>query len=833
MLTCNTTKYLNTNSTKWLFIVSLIILSLSANAQITRIRGVVYDKETNDPIPFVNVALKGTTIGTTTGFSGEFFLETRIQSSVLLVSYIGYQPYEQTIMIGSYQELRIYLQPETIELNEVVVTPGENPAHRILREINNNKERNNPNRFEKYQYEVYNKMELDINNFSEDLKNSAAFRPFQFVFDYVDTSAITGKTFLPVFITETLSDFYYQKKPTKRKEIIKASKISGVDSDRITEFTGQMYLDFNIYDNLVPIMGKDLVSPIASYGLMYYKYYLIDSAYIDNRHCYQISFQPKRKQEPTFTGYFWVHDTTYAIQRYKIRMSEDINLNFVTEFVAEQSYTYVNDSAWFPQEQDLFIDFGITNKEYGFFGRKNTSYHNINLNPYFSPDFFSAQFAQETETLDNASSYSQEEWNKMRHDSLSEREANIYEMVDSIQGLPIYNTIVDLVTMFITGYYVHGPIEIGPYYTLFSFNPIEGARFKLGLRTSNAFSTKIMLKGHIAYGTLDNKVKYGLGTQYMFNKMPRRAFYADYLRDYELLGVSENAFLSDNFLSSILARKQNDKLTTVNNICVSYEHEWFQGFSNTIKARYKEVYASEQVPFQTIINTIDTVDVQQIATTELTLNTRLAFNEKFLLGEFERMSLGTKYPILQFRFSTGIPQVFGGDYEYYKLKFSIEHKFPVHTFGDFQYIVDIGQVLGNVPFPFLQIHEGNQTFAYDKYAFNLMNYYEFVSDRYATVMIEQHFNGLFLNHIPLMRKLKWREIAGFKILMGDIAQRHDEMLLFPVTLDNLKSRPYMEAGLGVENIFKFFRVDAVWRLSYLENPDILPFGLLAVMQLKF
>jgi len=811
----------------------LIIFQLNvAFSQVTRIRGTITDKTTNEPLPFVNVTLAGTTVGTITGFSGEYFIETRTPSDSLIASYIGYKKVEVPIKSGSFQAIDFQLDPESIEMAEVVVKPGENPAHRILRNIVANKERNDLNRFTGYQYEVYNKMELDVNNITEEYKNQKAFKKFKFVFDYVDTSAITGKTFLPAFISETLSDYYYQKQPRKMKEVIKANSMSGVSSDKVTDFTGQMYLDFNIYDNYVPIMGLNFVSPVAGFGLFTYKYYLLDSAFRNNHWCYNISFQPKRKQENTFTGYFWVQDTTFAIESYKIRISEGVNINFVNDFVAEQSYVYVDDSVWFPEKQELFVDFAVTNRDYGFFGRKTTSYSNIKIDPKLPDNFFSNQVAQETVRLKEASNTTHEEWQKLRHEELTTRERDIYKMVDSVQEIPLYNTIIDLINMLITGYWVKDPVEIGPYYTLYSFNPIEGSRFKLGMRTSNEFSTKYMFNWHLAYGTRDQKFKYGLGAIYMFDKNPRRTFGINYKRDYEQLGISQNAFLSDNFLASIFSRKQNDKLTTVNEINTYYEHEWYQGFSNTLKFMNKKVYSSVNVPFMHLESTGDTSYYKNLITTELTLNTRFAFNEKFVMGEFERMSLGTDYPILNFDFTTGLQGIFNSQYEYYKLHFSIEHRFPIHPIGDFRYIVDAGKVFGKAPYPFLQLHEGNQTYALDDYAFNLMNYYEFVSNQYVTLMLEHHFNGLFLNHIPLFRRLKWREIAEGKILFGDLTQRTSDDLLFPPTLNTL-NHPYAEAGFGVENIFKFFRVDAIWRLTYLDNPNIMKFGILAKMQIRF
>lgn len=809
-----------------------VVLCNSAIAQVTRIRGTVVDAETGEAMPFVNVVLKNTSIGTITGVDGEFFIETRTKTDSLIVSYLGYVRYSRAVQNGSYQEVAVKLQPENVQLDEIVVHPGENPAFRILRNINNNRKRNNPVRQEKYKYEVYNKMEVDINNVTEDYKQKKVFKQFQFIFDYIDTSAITGKTFLPVFISETVSDYSFQKSPKHEKEVIKANRISGMEDDLVSEFTGKMYLDFNLYDNFVPILGHDMVSPIANVGQLYYKYYLIDSAYRDGHWCYQISFKPKRKQEPTFTGYFWVHDTTFAIESYKIRIADGVNINFVSDFVAEQSFTFVDDSVWFPKKQELFLDFALTDKEYGFFGRKTTSYTNIDLHPNFNEKTFTVGMPTETVMLDSALEKSADEWNAMRHEELSVREQNIYQMVDEVKNVPLFNDFVTFVQTLVTGYWVKDYIEIGPYYTLYSFNPIEGSRFKLSARTSNMFSTRHMLYGHVAYGTRDKKFKYGLGATEMFSVSPRRCANMYYFHDNEQLGLTDYAFLTDNILSSILARKQNDKLTEVNELGGYYDHEWFLGFSTKLKVRNKRVYASETVPFQKADEFGDTVSVYKLNTSEVSLNMRLAFNEKFIMGKFERRSLGTKYPVLTLGATFGVPNVLGSEFRYCKLHASVDHTFPINPLGDFRYVIDAGITFGDAPFPFQQLHEGNQTYAYDDYAFNLMNYYEFVSDKYLTVMAEHHFKGFFFDHIPLMRRLKWREVATTKILFGDFTRRTSDDLFFPTNL-NVLNKPYAEAGVGIENIFKVFRVDAVWRLSYLDHDDALPFGILAKMQIRF
>jgi len=429
-------------------------------------------------------------------------------------------------------------------------------------------------------------------------------------------------------------------------------------------------------------------------------------------------------------------------------------------------------------------------------------------------------------------------WQGKRHEILTEKESNIYQMVDSIKQVPVFRTWVDVINTLITGHYVVGFWEIGPYYKLYSFNAIEGHRFRFGGRTSNDFSTKVMFTGHVAYGEKDDRFKGALGMIYMLNKNPRRSTGFNIKHDMEQLGISQNAFTQDNILASFLRRTYNKKLTMVNEAGVFYEHEWYQGFSNTLSINTRRIFGTEYVPFQTV-NNADTATLSQVSSTEIKLNTRFAYNEKFLMGEFERVSLGTKYPILNLNFIIGLPNVLKSNHEYYKLHMSIDHKFNINPFGRFRYIVDAGYYFGTAPYPLLQIHEGNETYAYDDYAFNMMNYYEFVSDRYVSVLAEHHFDGFFLNRIPLFRKLKWREVIAAKALIGRVSERNRDAMIFPDNLRGLKE-PYIEASAGIENILKLFRIDAMWRLTYLDKPDdvenftkIPKFGIRAQLKVEF
>lgn len=808
-------------------LLALLLLTSGAIAQVTKLRGRVTDSQTGEPLPFVNVSFVGTTIGTVTDFDGNFFLETRTPGDSLSVSYMGYFPKRVAVKKGVFQELNFSLEPESFSLEAVVVRPGENPAHKILRNIIKNKNRNNTDNLDSYSYESYNKIEVDLNNVDENMKNKKIFKQFQFIFDYVDTNAVTGKAYLPIFISEAISDYHFQRRPKVEREIIKATKISGVKNESVAQFTGKIYQKVNVYDNYINVFDQGLVSPIADAGLLYYKYYLIDSAYIGNKWCYQVSFKPRRRQEPTFTGDFWVNDTTWAIVKTQVRIASDVNINFVNDLVATAEYKLLNDTLWFPDKLTLFVDFNLTDKTTGFFGHKTTVYNNVKVN---TPLPQSLEAVNEPVVVrDSAMQKSNNYWQTARPFELTEKEAGIYSMVDSVQQVPMYKTFIDIVNMFVNYYYVVGKFEIGPYYKTYSFNEIEGNRFRVSGRTSNAFSTRLMISGFAAYGDKDNRFKYGLGGLYMINKSPREAVSIDYKSDIEQLGQSPNALTEDNILTSILRRNPNYKLSLVKEFTLSYQKEWITGFSNSITFNHKVVFPTEYIPFTQVS---DGAMLPRITNAMLTINTRWQKDERFVAGEFERVSLGSPYPELNFNVSGGLKGVLNSDYDFLKLHFNYYHKFNINPFGYARLIVDAGKIFGKVPYPMLQLHEGNETYAFDRYAFNMMNYYEFASDQYVSVFFEHHFQGFFLNRIPLMRRLKWREVAAGKFLVGSISDENKNVLEFPLGLNEV-SEPYYEVSVGVENIFKVFRVDAMWRLSHLENPDIEKFGVRVGLQIIF
>ncbi len=825
---------MNLPGKKYIVIIYVLlgIFTSEVSAQLTRITGRVTDATSGQGIPFANVYFLGSSVGTTTNDDGYYKIVTARLYDSLTVTFIGYQSQTKEIMQGEDQQFDFMLMEDKIILNELIVRPDEDLVDLLMIWILKNKENNNTNQLDYYEYEVYNTIQIDINNVNEKFKKRKVFRSFEFIFDNVDTSALNGKAYLPVFLSEAISDFYYRKKPRNTREIIRAYNISGIENQSITQYLGGLYKNIDIYDNLIFLFEKNFISPISNSGKLYYKYTIVDSVFIDNKWCFEVTFRPKRKQELTFTGSFWVNDTTFAIKRVDMKVVEDANLNFINDLWITQEYNRINNRYWMVVRETMIADINpIENqkKVFGFFSRRTSTYKDFVFNQPKDSKFYSYPLKVNVE--DNAIKKSEVFWEGARHRELSLKEQEIYHMVDSIKNVPVFQTYLDILFLVTNGYWVEGNFEIGPLYKALSFNAIEGTRLRLGGRTSNHFSKKIMFDGYLAYGFKDQEFKYGAGITYMISKNPRRRINTSFKYDLEQLGQSPNAFAEDNFFAAFFRRSPANKLTFVREYSGLYEHEWFSGFSNTFRFINRDVFPLGDTRF-IIYEGGDVILLKSLTTSEIQVVTRYAPGEKYLYGEFERISMGTRYPVLELLYGYGIPGFLGGEYEYHRLQVGLKQKFNIFSAGWSTYVLEAGKIWGTLPYPLLKIHDGNETFLFYENAFNLMNYYEFISDQYASFYFAYHFDGLLLNHIPLIRKLKWRSFVHARTVIGSLTEANKSYSEYPVFSGELLN-PYYEAGAGIENIFKVVRVDAIWRLSGWDKQTTKKFGIFVSLQFSF
>ncbi len=787
-----------------------------ASGQKTVIKGKIVDAKTNEALPFVNIAFKNSKIGTTSNLEGYFELSTYYPTDSLIASFIGYKPMARAVKKDVEQTINFKLESGNVELQEVIVKPDKkykDPAIAIMERVVENKKINDRKKLDAYEYEVYNKIEFDLNNIDENFKNLKAWKNFKFIFDYVDTS--DKSPYLPIFMTESMSDYYYTRIPKRKKEVIKATKITGLENESLQQFLGDMYQNVNIYDNYVMLFNKSFVSPVANVGNVSYHYYLLDSMKIDNHKCYKIKFVPRREFELNFTGNLWIADTTYAVKKVEATISKNANINFVKDLTVVQEYSQIEKEVWMLTKDFMLVDINLADKTIGFYGRKTSTYKDFVINKPRSNDFYAD--GTNISVADDAGEKDLSYWETNRHEKLTENEKAIYQMVDTLKKVPAFKTYVDIIKIISTGYKEFERFELGPYSSVYSYNPVEGHRFRMGIRTLSGLNETARLRAYLAYGLRDQQLKYGLGADIFLNKKTWTMLHLDYRNDIMQMGTSENNDQQDNLLGSFFRARPANQLNGIEEYKIGIEHWYSEALSNELIFNHKQLRSvTPDLVFDQNPDTAIRNNLNRLKITELRFNTHFALREKYVLGAFDRYSLSSMFPIINLRTTFGIKGTLGNEYEYQKIYLSIRDKVFINPLGYSVYHFGYGKIWGKVPFPVLELHNGNETFFYDPLAFNLMNFLEYASDEWVQGIITHHFNGLFLNKIPLMRRLQWRELIWVKGVAGSLRPDNSAVLEFPNSLSSLP-KPYFESGIGVENIFKFLRVDFMYRLTNLNK----------------
>lgn len=788
----------------------------------TFIEGQVLDALTKEPVSYANIYIKGTTVGTTTDDTGYYQLKLINPYDSLSAAFLGFTEKTMPIKKQAKQRIDFFLEASSSSLAEaVIVANRESLEDYLIRKILENKDRNDKKHLQNYSYELYNKIELDIKNMSEKFMNRKILKPFKFVFDNIDSTS-EEEPFLPILLSENISEFYYTSKANKKREIIKASKISGVNDPSFNEFLNATYQDINVYDNAYTIIEKQFISPVANACKTFYRYKVIDTLVLDNVVHYKMMFEPKTKGDNTFFGSLIVSENNYAIKNIQLRMAPHVNINFVKKITINQEFDYVGNESWMMTADHLLIEFKPFEKTPAIVTRKNTIYRNFKLNSSYNDSLIS--LAKESLIIDEESvKKDQVFWDTARFIQLSKNEAAVYHIIDTLKTVTAYKTYVDIINFVLTGYYKAGPVEIGPILNTLSYNRLEGWRFGIGLRTNDKMCKWAQASGHIAYGLRDKRVKGDIGVRFLADKNPRQIISASYIRDVSELSKTTDLLQTDNILSIIINRRRPDvRLLYYEDAKLSYQIEYKSGMSVGLTIQNRKI---EQglVPFRYLYTNkeagIDTLTT--LRQTELVLNTRFAIGEKYIdKNSLFRSSINTsRVPVIQLEYVYGIKNFLGSQFNYHKLTLSFAQIIPVRTIGRFEMKVQTGKVFGKVPFLLSEVHDGNQTFAFSNTAFNVMNDYEFYSDHYLQWNFSHHFDGFFLNRIPGIRKLKLREVIHTRGVWGNASSKNIAFnQLNNGFIRPLGKVPYVEVGFGLENILKFIRWDVMWRVTHRDNP---------------
>lgn len=828
---------------------------LCAQAQ-TVVKGIVRDAQTHAPLAFVSVYFKGSK-GVVSGEDGSYSISTtNPKNTTLEFSFNGYKVLRKKVEVGTTQDLDVNL--EVAEMASVTVNSRkrtkyrnkDNPAVELIRKVVDNRERNRMSAFDYVQYQQYEKMELSLTNKPEKLMNNRLLKNYKFLVENQDTTRMEGKALVPVYIEETLSDKYYRKSPSKEKTYVLGKKKVNlgefVDNDGITRYLNSMYTPIDIYEPNLTLLSNQLLSPISDLAPTFYRFYVRDTVEMDGIKLVQLTFAPRNPQDLLFRGSMYITlDGNYAVQKIQMGLTKHANLNWTRELRIKQDFERGADGRYHVVMSNMLAEFALSKKASGgLVGERTVSYKKYIINQP-APD--SVYEGRSEVIAENIESTPDSFWTANRHTALSETEQKAYTNMDSLKNMKSYRRLMDWATFLLAGYKSAGPFDIGPVNAFYSFNPVEGFRLRFGGRTTPKFSKRLYFETYAAYGFKDERVKYFLSGAYSFNKKSIYTFPYNFLRvsfqhDTKIPGQELQFVQEDNFLLSF-KRGDNNKWLYNDIFTAEYVREFGKNISYTFGFKNWRQQAAGSIVYQKF-DGAGVSTIQDITTTELSAELRWAPREQFYQGKTYRIPIFNKYPIFRLRYISGIKGFVNGDYNYQQLTANIFKRFYFSQFGYADVVTEGGYIFGQLPYPLLTIHRANQTYAYQLNSFNMMNFMEFVSDHYVSVSTDYYFNGFIFNKLPLLRKLKLREVAGFKMVYGGVRRENNpaynkETFLFPTdeagntTTFSLASKPYMEANVGIGNIFKILRVDLVKRLSYLENPDVPKWAIRARARFEF
>lgn len=843
-----------------------LLASVSHQAQaqtMYTVTGLITDGRTGEPIPFASVALVGRRVGTVTDERGRYTIHAKVLSDSIAVSSLGYVTQRQFIdRERTSQAVDIKLVSGGTALQEITVRAGENPAFRVLRQVRKNRFINDRKRLAAYESDNYVKTQVALSHVSDRMRRNPLIKRINEAMSKHDSIIDSeGHRLLPILVSESVSRYYYRDNPSRKREDIRKTRIKGVavdDAGLSSQLLGGTNLvNQNFYDNYIPILGKDFASPIGDNWKNWYEFYLADTTKIGDHICYEIQFDPKRKEDLVFTGKAWIDTTTFALCQIETHIGSGANLNYVRQLTIEQELEPMTDSSsigqatigWLPTTIRLMADLtGVGKQSLGL--RAEVALHSSNIvinKPH--PLFF---YEQPIEPSDTVATTNEAYWDQVQQtlagaESLNKDDLKARQIIDKLRTVPAVKTAEGVGQVLVTGFYKMGGIELGPYPYLFAINTVEGLRTRIGFRTNDQFSRNWIFRGYLAYGTFDRKFKYGAEVNYLFSRQHWTMAGVKMSDDLERLGLTPE-LIGGNRIFYALSR--------------------FGRYRGAYRSQQKELFFRSE-PIRGILltatlgsRTFDPIfpfhyrihpDMGDLSPLQSTIydtywsvEARLARKEKYIMDGNDRITLGTKRaPVFTIRYTRGLRSL-GGDFNYDRLTLRAQQSLRIGPFGRMSYLLSGGFTPSTLPAPLLFPHTGNPTPLLTNNTFNRMQFYEFVSDRFVSIHVQHRFEGFLFNRIPGIRKLNWRLVANVDALWGSLSKENQDVETFrplpggmkPIHFGSLDgSKPYLEVGYGIENIFKLIRIQAIHRLTYLDGGyngiPISPFALKASASFNF
>lgn len=820
-----------------LFFIAFVFLTTGIYAQGISFKGIIQDAHTKEPVSYASIYFTRSGIGKTSDSAGNFsFNISKFLKDTLVVSYVGYELYRLAITDSVNNKSIVIPLQRGAATGGVTVKSKFNKGLFLWKKIMSKKKQYNRYNLPNFGYEAYNKLEIDIKNFKpEKAKKNFLLKPFAFVFDNIDSTS-EKEPFLPAYLLESVSDYAFQRNTKKFFENIKASNQKGLENESLTKLMGVMNQNVNVYGNFVNVMDKDFIGPFNDNADVYYNFFVPDTQVVGGKKIFHFVFASKHTGQNTFEGDAWVTAQTFQIQKISLYLGKDANINYIDRISVFQEFIPLSDSVYFLNRDKFFADFKVLGKQsLTLIGRKTTSYRNIIINSDSITNLFKKQPVEEViKTEPGSSAKTDSVWNTLRHDTLSANEKAIYSTVDKLLQMPKFQRLQNTLKFIGTGYKTLTNFEIGPWFNWISSNNWEGTRLRFDLGTTTGFNKHIYLHTYLAYGFSDKKFKGKAEAYWIVTRDPKRfRLHLSYSDDIDN-GINQIGDVGQDNIFSLAIRKPNTtrKFLQLKDLRFEIFNELGKGFSTEWFISHRQYNPLKNLPFKT---NFPVTGGQSLTNFEVALKLRFAYLEQFVEGDYFRYSLGTKYPVAELMLAKGFSGVLNSAYSYNKITASVKDYMKISPYGSFSYKIYAGKINGILPFTFLENHPGNDIYYYNPGSFNLMNRFEYLSDKYAGVNVEHNVGSGLFRFIPITRKLKWRQFWNAKAVWGSLNPANTALNNSTGAFKTLNSATYLEVGTGIDNILKILRLDFVWRVLPRPLPvnKISRFGIFGSFQFQF
>ena len=839
---------------------------ISVSAQ--NIQGVVTDSLTNEPIPYLSVFYEGKGVGSITDNDGNYKVETRKGWNKLTFSAVGYVTKVVNIIPGVTKNLNVRMRPDDIMLDEVVVKPKRekysrknNPAVELMKKVIAHKKNNKLSENDYYQYNKYQKITMSLNDVTPEMLEKGMYKKMPFLKDQIELCEETNKFILPISVDETASQKIYRKHPKSEKTIIKGMSSTGVNElfatgDMLSTVLKDVFTDVNIYDNDIRLLQYPFISPISSSdAISFYKFYIMDTTFVDKDKCFHLTFVPNNSQDFGFTGHLYVlADSSYTVKKCTMNLPKKSGVNFVDNMDIIQEFEQLPNGEWVLKTDDMIVEMTLMKIMQGFQIRRTTRYSDYAFDE-LPQQLFKRKGAEIKEA--DAMMRGDDFWNQYRPVPLTQTESSMDMLVKRLEQMPGFKYVIFVLKAFIENFVETGTkehpskVDIGPVNTMISNNYIDGLRLRMSAQTTANLNPHLFFKGYYAYGFKDHRSKYMGEVEYSFNKkeylpreFPKNSITFSY--QYDVMSPTDKFLKTDKDNVFVSFKTSTvDQMSYVRNIALKYENETQFGLKTTVEVKHSTDEPTGGLAY--ITNDDQKTLVPEIQTMEASLAFRYAPGETFVNTKQRRIPVSFDAPVFTLSHTAGFKGVLGGEYNYNLTEIGLYKRFWFSSWGKIDMFVKGGAQWNKVPFPLLIMPAANLSYILQRETFNLINNMEFLNDRYASLDVSWDLNGKIFNRIPLLKKLKWREAIGFKMLYGHLTDKNNpmkhpgdsELFLFP-TRDGRPTSfvmdpktPYMECSVGIHNIFKILHIDYVRRLNYLDHPDANTWGVRFMVMMTF